>query len=135
MDQGQTVEPQPIQPSPSSENLGRYHANIAVYLLLSLITCFIFAVYWNYVKMEAINAMLKRQELKFSHWLIFSFLTCGIFHIFYQYKMGAAIVEIQKSKGKDVFESLPVVSIFTTILALSIVTDCVHQHEINKLIR
>ena len=125
--------PEPLQPA-ARENFSRYQANIPLYLILSLITCFIFGAYWNYKKIETCNAMLKRTELKFSHWLIFSILTCGIFHIFYQYKMGSALVEIQRNFKQPIFDSLPVVSIFTTIFGLSIITDCIHQNEINKII-
>jgi hypothetical protein len=122
-----TIQPVPVEKS-------KYNLNIPLYLILTLITCGLFNLYWNYLQMEACNTMLKRTEFKFWHWILFSILTCGIYHIFYQYQMGSAIVEIQKNQNKYVFESLPIVSIFTTIFGVSIVTDCVHQHEINKLV-
>ena len=84
--------------------------------------------------MEACNEILQRQEFKFIYWLLFSLLTCGLYLIFYQYKMGAAIVEIQQNKSKAVFESLPILSCLVTVFGLSIVVDCIHQHEINKVI-
>jgi len=48
--------------------------------------------------------------------------------------MGSAIVEIQRNRNLHIFDSLPIVSVFTTIFGVSIVTDCIHQHEINKLV-
>ena len=84
--------------------------------------------------MEACNFLLEREEFKFIYWIIFSIITCGIYHIFYQYKMGSAIVEIQKKTDKVIFDSLPVLSCVVTILGLSIVVDCIHQHEINKIV-
>ena len=48
--------------------------------------------------------------------------------------MGSAIVEIQQNTNKATFDSLPILSCLTTIFGLSIVVDCIHQHEINKII-
>jgi hypothetical protein len=112
----------------------RYHLSIPLYLILTLLTCGIFNLYWNYLQMEACNGLLKRVEFRFGYWILFTLLTCGIYHIFYQYKMGAAIVEMQRIYNKPVFDALPVISVVVTILGLSIVVDCIHQHEINKLL-
>jgi hypothetical protein len=125
-----------VQNQPTHENMDKSQFNLSIplYLILTLITCGIFNLYWNYKQMEACNYLLKRQEFIFIHWLIFSIITCGIYHIFYQYKMGCAIVEIQKNYNKAVTDSLPVISCLVTIFGLSIVVDCIHQHEINKIV-
>jgi hypothetical protein len=47
--------------------------------------------------------------------------------------MGAAIVEIQHLLKRDVFDKLPLLSVIVTILGFSIVVDCIHQNEINKI--
>lgn len=112
----------------------KYNLSIPVYLILTLITCGIFNLYWNYMQMEACNYLLKRQDFKFVYWILFSILTCGIYHIFYQYKMGAAITEIQKNNNKIIFDSLPILSCLLTLFGLSIVADCIHQYEINKIV-
>lgn len=125
----------PNQPQNESFEKSNYDLSIPVYLILTLITCGLFNLYWNYKQMEACNYLLKRRDFKFSHWILFSILTCGIYHIFYQYKMGSAIVEIQRISNKAVFDSLPVVSCLVTIFGLSVVVDCIHQHEINKIVR
>lgn len=111
-----------------------YYLSIPLYLILTLVTCGIFNLYWNYRQMEACNGLLDRIEFRFGYWILFSLLTCGIYHIYYQYKMGSAIVEIQRTCRKPVFDQLPVISVIVTVLGLSIVVDCIHQHEINKLV-
>ena len=111
-----------------------YYLSIPLYLIVTLLTCGLFNLYWNYLQMEACNDLLKRTEFKFGYWVLFSFLTCGIYHIFYQYKMGSALVEIQSNYNKSLFDGLPVISVVVTVLGLSIVVDCIHQHEINKLL-
>jgi hypothetical protein len=117
-----------------NQEKSRYYLSIPLYLILTLLTCGIFNLYWNYLQMEACNGLLKRVEFRFGYWILFTLLTCGIYHIFYQYKMGAAIVELQRNYNKAVFDALPVISVVVTVLGLSIVVDCIHQHEINKLV-
>jgi hypothetical protein len=116
---------QPITP--------KSYINIPLYLILTILTCGIFNLYWNYRQMEACNALLNRREFSFWIWLLLAILTCGIYHIFYQYKMGAAIVEIQHLMNRDLFDKLPLISVIVTIIGLSIVVDCIHQQEINKI--
>ena len=111
----------------------RDHASIPVFLLLTVFTLGLFNLYWNYRQMQACNAMLGRREFGWWRWIILSLITFLIYHIYYQYKMGRAIVEIQRRFEEPVFEELPIVSLIVTILGLSIVADCIHQHEINKL--
>ena len=117
--------PQPITP--------RHHINIPLYLILTIFTFGIFNLYWNYRQMRICNDLLQRQEFRFWVWLLLTIVTCGIYHIFYQYKMGAAIVEIGRALNIDVLDKLPLLSVIITILGLSIVVDCIHQHELNKI--
>ena len=36
--------------------------------------------------------------------------------------------------NKVIFDSLPIISCLATIFGMSIVVDCIHQHEINKIV-
>ena len=119
--------------SPAQPITPKSYINIPLYLVLTILTCGIFNLYWNYRQMEACNALLNRREFSFWIWLLLTLLTCGIYHIFYQYKMGATIVEIQHLMNRDLFDKLPLISVFVTIIGLSVVVDCIHQHEINKI--
>ena len=119
--------------SPAQPITPKSYINIPLYLILTILTCGIFTLYWNYRQMEACNALLNRREFSFWIWLLLTILTCGLYHIFYQYKMGAAIVEIQHLMNRDLFDKLPLISVFVTIIGLSVVVDCIHQQEINKI--
>ena len=125
---------EPTRQTYESQGRSRYYLSIPLYLILTLVTFGIFNLYWNYLQMEACNGLLKRVEFRFGYWILFTLLTCGIYHIFYQYKMGAAIVELQRNYNGVLFDALPVISVIVTVLGLSIVVDCIHQHEINKLV-
>ncbi len=117
------------------DDLHEEHAiSIALYLILSLLTCFLFDIYWNYRQMEACNDLLGRDEFRFWRWLLLVFITFGIYHFFYQYQMGRAIVEIQDHRGGPTTDGLPVLSVVATLLGFGVVADCIHQLEINRLV-
>jgi hypothetical protein len=39
----------------------------------------------------------------------------------------------KEKMNRDIFDKLPLLSVIVTILGLSIVVDCIHQNEINKI--
>ena len=111
-----------------------YYVSIPLYLVLTIVTAFLFNIYWNYRQMEACNDLLDRDEFSFLTWLLLCLVTCGLYHFFYQYKMGAAINEIQEIRDLPVTDNLPVLSVVAAILGVGIVADCIHQFEINKIV-
>jgi hypothetical protein len=118
---------------PGSDDSHGYSASIPLYLLLTLATCGLFNLYWNYRQMESCNDLLDRDEFSFPLWLLLVILTCGLYHFYYQYKMGAAINEIQSLQSLPVTEGLPFISLIAAILGVGIVADCIHQHELNRI--
>ena len=122
------------RPSRQSELRSAHYASIPLYLLLTILTLFLFNLYWNYRQMQACNDLLGRQEFGFLSWLVLTIITCGIYHFFYQYKMGLAINEIQDRSDFPITEGLPVLSVVAAILGFGIVADCIHQHEINRIV-
>ena len=112
----------------------QHFASVALYLVLTILTCGIFNLYWNYRQMEACNDLLGREEFNWGMWLLLSIITCGIYHLFYQYKMGEAINEIQRDFQVPIAEGLPALSVVAAIIGFGVVADCIHQVEINKIV-
>ena len=112
----------------------QYAVSIPLYLVLTIVTLFLFNLYWNFRQMEACNDLLDRDEFSFLTWILLCLVTCGIYHFFYQYKMGAAINEIQQRRGLPITENLPLTSVLAAVLGVGIVADCIHQFEINKIV-
>ena len=50
----------------------RHYASIPLYLILTILTAFIFNLYWNYRQMVACNELLGRKEFSFLVWLLLS---------------------------------------------------------------
>ncbi len=111
----------------------RHQASIPLYLILTLLTCGIFNLYWNYRQMESCNEMLDRYEFNFVLWLVLTVLTLGLYHLYYQYKMGAAINEIQYLQGLPVSNGLPILSVFAAFFGVGVLADCIHQYELNRI--
>ena len=124
-----------LTPEQKSRFKDEHIIDLPLYLIATIFTCGIFNLYWNYRQMQSCNALLKEEEFEFAKWLLLSIITCGIYHIYYQYQMGSAIMEIQQRMGLRVKENLSVLSAIVSVLGLSIVVDCIHQDEINKILK
>ena len=119
----------------NANNVPREEAvrNIVVSLILTILTCGIYDLYWNAKQMKTMNGLLEREELFFWTWLLISIITCGLFHLYYEYKMGLALVEIQEKYDMRVDTNLPLISLGLSIFGFSFVVDAIHQNEINKV--
>ncbi len=101
-------------------------------ILLSLITCGIYGLYWQYKQMETLNAWLKRDEYSFWQWFFFYLLTCGIYGIYYEYRMASGINEVQENNKLRVDTSLPATCVLLAIFGVGIASLAIQQHHINK---
>lgn len=111
-----------------------HHLDIAVGIILSIVTCGLYNIYWNYREFKAMNVLLGREEYNFWSWLILSIVTCGIYHIYYEYKMGSDLYLYMKGKGLEVNPNLPMLALLLSVFGLTIVADAVFQHELNRLV-
>lgn len=107
--------------------------NIALYLILTIFTCGIFNLYWNYKQMQACNELSGEQKFNWAIWFFVSIITCGLYHLYYQYQMGATLVQIEKDNNLTSLDILPLISLLGTLMGLSLIVDMIHQHEINKI--
>ena len=101
-------------------------------IIFSILTCGIYALYWQYKQMETLNSWLHRKDYSFWLWFFLSMVTCGIFGIYYEYKMANGINEIQENNGWRVLDSLGVICILVSIFGFGIASLAIQQAEINK---
>jgi hypothetical protein len=121
----------PAAPKPLS---GEHRIDVATGIILSVVTCGLYNVYWNYRQMAAMNALLGRAEFDFTKWLLLTIVTCGLYHIYYEYKMGSDLQTWLDQNGVVVSPNLGVVGLALSIVGLTVIADAVYQHELNKLI-
>ena len=103
-------------------------------IILSLVTCGLYNIYWNYRQMQAMNALLGRSEYDFLKWLILTIVTCGVYHVYYEYRMGTDLQTWLTQNGRVVSPNLALVGLLLSCIGLTIIVDAIYQHEFNKLV-
>lgn len=101
--------------------------NIALCVVLSLVTCGIYNIYWQYQQILTVNEMLGEDKYQFWLWLLLSVVTCGLYHIYHEYRLSEDIAKVC-SRGQ---QNDGLVSLLLSIFGLSIVADAIQQSHIN----
>ena len=104
---------------------------VGLAILLTLVTCGIYGLYWQYKQMQTLNAWLRNEEFSFLTWFFLTIITCGIFSVYYEYKMARGINEVQANNGFRVKNDLAVISLLLAIFGLGFVSLAIQQAEIN----
>jgi hypothetical protein len=111
-------------PGSSSEHI----KNIAVCIVLTLVTCGIYNLYWQYQQMLTVNELLQEDKYNFWFWLLLTLVTCGLYHVYHEYRLSEDIAKVcrpgQKNDG--------LISLVLSIFGLSIVVDAIQQAHINS---
>jgi DNA-directed RNA polymerase subunit RPC12/RpoP len=111
----------------------QFASAIVTDILLSLVTCGVYQLFWQARQMKALNYLLGEERFSFLKWLLLTLVTCGIYHIYYEYVMARSINEVQLDLGIRVSGELPLLSVLLSIFGISIAADAIQQHEINKI--
>lgn len=102
--------------------------NIVVCIILSLITCGIYGLYWFIVMTNDMNTLTPNDTYQTDgvKALIFTLLSCGIYGWYWSYKMGLKMDQVK------VGGSHAVLFILLQIFGLGIVNYCIMQSAINE---
>jgi hypothetical protein len=100
---------------------------IAVSLILTLVTCGIYNLYWQHRQMLAANDMLGSEKYRFLPWLAFTIVTCGLYHIYHEYRMSS---DIAQAVGRDP-KNDALIAVLLSLFGLSPVVDAIQQSQIN----
>ena len=106
--------------------------NIVTCIILSIVTCGIYGIYWLYCIATDINAISDDPNAMSPVLvIILSFVTCGLYFLYWVYKAGSLLDQKMIETGRTA-ESRPVLYV---VLALffPIVTYVLMQDTINQL--
>lgn len=123
------------QQAPAPALPREFEMGIALSIVLSILTCNLYNIYWNYRQFQAMNRLLGREEYNFWLWLVLSIVTCFLFHVYYEYKMGSDLHAYMAGRGYYVNPNLAVIGLVFASLGMWIVSDAIYQHELNRLTR
>lgn len=106
--------------------------NIVVQIILSLVTCGIYGIYWFITLTD--DAAVKAEDPTFTGGkaFLFSLITCGIYTFYWYYKMGKTMYTAGQKNGVEVSDN-SVLYLILGLFGLGIVNYCILQSDLNKL--
>lgn len=118
--------------------IGGYRANIkkrdiAVCVILSLVTCGIYGLIWFINIINDLNTAAQTPEDKSAGMIILlTIVTCGIYGWIWLYHAGEKVDNIRQRNG-ELPQSSSILYLILAALQLSIVVYCLIQSELNKV--
>lgn len=106
--------------------------NIALCVVLSLVTFGIYGIYWFVKLTDESNDVSGTPTASGGKAFLFSIITCGIYTFYWMYKLGEKIDTAKSNRGME-SSSSGVLYLVLSIFGLGIVSYCLAQNELNKL--
>ena len=106
--------------------------NIVVCILLSLITCGIYGIYWFITLTDDSAKANGDADFTGVKAFVFTLITCGIYNFYWNYKIGKEMYEAKQKRGMQANDNSTLYLILS-IFGLSIVTYCLVQNDLNEM--
>lgn len=104
--------------------------SIAVAVILSIVTCGIYSIYWMIKLNDEVNELAGEYQATTGGMVfLFTLITCGIYGLYWLYKMGERCDMIKRTEG-----SSGILFLLLGIFGFSIISYCLIQDTINKAI-
>ena len=106
--------------------------NIGLAIVLSFITCGIYAIIWMVSINDDVNVVSEDTSgMSGAMVFILTLITCGIYGIYWNYKMGQKLYEANGKYDKGINDN-SIVYLILSICGLSIISYCLMQSDLNK---
>ena len=107
--------------------------SIPLYIILSLVTCGIFAIYWLVCLVNDLNnAAGTPNDTNGVVVVLLDIVTCGIYGLFWVYKAGDKVARIKQAQGLPVSGNEGILYLVLQIFQLGIINYCLIQNELNQ---
>lgn len=108
--------------------------SVGVAILLTILTCGIYGIYWEICIVNDVNKVTHNESAT-SGGMVFllSLLTCGIYWLYWLYKSGQMIDDARVSLGKASGNNA-ILNIVLSLFGLGIVAIAIMQSDVNELI-
>ena len=101
--------------------------NIAVGIILSIITCGLYELYWIVCVADDINFLTRKNDMSGGMILLLGIITCGLFWLYWYYKAGDELSKMDNN-GSD----LGVVCLILGVVGLGIISIALLQNKLNS---
>lgn len=109
--------------------------NIGIAILLSVITCGLYGLYWFVCLTDDANILSGRTaDTSGGVALLLTIVTCNIYELFWAYKMGEKIGEAQMRRGLPADQNNRILYLLLSIFGLSIIAFALMQNELNHIL-
>ena len=106
-----------------------------VYIILTIVTCGLYAIYWMFTLTEDLNTLSgDTTAVSGPVTILLSLVTCGIYTYFWMYKQGETIDRLKTNRGMS-SSYTGLVYLGLCFFGLGIVAYALMQDSINKLIK
>ena len=107
--------------------------DIAMCVILSILTCGIYGIYWFIRLTDDSNSVCDIEKTTSGGMaLILTLVTCGIYSIYWNYKLGRKLYEAGRLNNVDIADN-SVLYLILSLFGFSIVSWCLAQSDLNKL--
>ncbi len=107
--------------------------SVAEVIILSIVTCGIYGIYWIYAFSNDVKLYLDDETINPGTEVLLSVVTCGIYAIYWMYKFGKLVTTCQEKAGVQV-EDNAIVYVILAVFGLSIVNIGLMQNAMNIII-
>ena len=108
--------------------------SIGLCVVLSLVTCGIYGIYWLYTIAHDLNDLCESQNQEKGAEpglvVVLGIVTCGIYSLYYLWKAGKMVASLTRSNGQHPSDD-SIVLMVLALLQLSLVSYCILQSHIN----
>ena len=107
--------------------------NIALCVILSIVTCGLYGLYWLYTLTEDTKTLLgDANGTSGGIVVLLSIVTCNIYNLYWMFTQGEKIDRIKTSRGLPSSNS-GILYLILSLFGLSIISYAIMQSEINKV--
>lgn len=115
------------------QNYGIQKRDIAVSIILSIVTCGIYAIYWFVCLTDDMGKLSNDTRLKGGTCFLLTLVTCGIYGYYWAYLMGKAAYNIKSQRNLPANDN-SIIYLVLQLFGLGIVVYALAQSEINDTI-
>ena len=105
--------------------------DIVMAVILSIITCGIYGIYWFIVMTDDANVISDEQNASGGLAFLYTLLTCGIYGIYWNYKMGQKLFATGQKYNKQINDN-SILYLILSIFGFAIINYCLMQNDLNK---
>ena len=106
--------------------------NIALYIVLSIVTCGFFSIYWFITLTDDTNTVSNSQTPTGVTAFLLSLVTCGLYSLYWSYKQGEKIDAANNARGIN-SSNTGLIYLILSVFGFGIIAYALNQDSLNKL--